>query len=109
LQDSLMEIQAQLQNTILMVTHDVDEAVLLSDRVVMLNVGPGATIGKILKVELPRPRNRLELAENPAYIHARAEILHFLYDGHSSKSAAAAPESAKKEARLTLLRKAAGA
>ena len=109
LQDSLMEIQAQLQNTILMVTHDVDEAVLLSDRVVMLNVGPGATIGKILKVELPRPRNRLELAENPAYIHARAEILHFLYDAHGPKNGTTAPPAEKKEPKLTLLRrKAAG-
>jgi nitrate/nitrite transport system ATP-binding protein len=86
LQDSLMEIQAKLGNTILMVTHDVDEAVLLSDRVVMLNVGPGATIGRILEVTLPRPRHRLELAESPEYVHFRAEILHFLYDGHSARA-----------------------
>lgn len=84
LQDSLMEIQAQLGNTVLMVTHDVDEAVLLSDRVVMLNVGPGANIGRVLDVTLPRPRERLALAESPEYVHFRAEILHFLYAGHGA-------------------------
>jgi len=105
LQDSLMEIQARLGNTILMVTHDVDEAVLLSDRVVMLNVGPGARIGNILQVDLPRPRNRLALAENPAYIHARAEILRFLYDGHSAHNTAAPASPVAKVSRLQLLRR----
>jgi nitrate/nitrite transport system ATP-binding protein len=105
LQDSLMEIQARLGNTILMVTHDVDEAVLLSDRVVILNVGPGARIGNILQVDLPRPRNRLALAENPAYIHARAEILRFLYDGHSAHNNAAPASPATKVSRLQLLRR----
>ena len=89
LQDSLMAIQAKLGNTVLMVTHDVDEAVLLSDRVVMLNVGPGATIGRILDVQLERPRHRLDLAETPTYAHYRAEILRFLYDGHGPSQAAA--------------------
>jgi len=89
LQDSLMDIQAKLGNTVLMVTHDVDEAVLLSDRVVMLNVGPGATIGRILDVQLERPRHRLDLAETPTYAHYRADILRFLYDGHGPSQAAA--------------------
>jgi nitrate/nitrite transport system ATP-binding protein len=80
LQDSLMEIQASLNNTVLMVTHDVDEAVLLSDRVVMMSVGPAATIARIEEVDLPRPRHRLALAEDPQYNHARAEILRFLHD-----------------------------
>ncbi len=79
LQDSLMEIHAQLGNTVVMVTHDVDEAVLLSDRIVMMANGPGATIGNTLSVELPRPRRRLVLAEHPAYIHARSAVMHFLY------------------------------
>ncbi len=95
LQDSLMEIQTRLGNTVLMVTHDVDEAVLLSDRVVMLNVGPGATIGKVLDVALPRPRERLALAESADYHHCRAEILRFLYDGHSGQDSAASPPAAK--------------
>jgi nitrate/nitrite transport system ATP-binding protein len=62
-----------------MVTHDVDEAVLLSDRIVMMTNGPAATIGEILAVDLPRPRNRLQLAENPHYHHLRGQVLEFLY------------------------------
>ncbi len=54
--DSLLEIHAQTRNTIVMVTHDVDEAVLMSDRVVMMNNGPAASIGLILDIDLPRPR-----------------------------------------------------
>lgn len=81
LQDALMDIQQQLQNTVLMVTHDVDEAVLLADRVVMLNVGPRASIGQVLEVSLPRPRQRLALAESTEFHHCRAEILRFLHDG----------------------------
>ena len=80
LQDALMEIHANLGNTVIMITHDVDEAVLLSDRIVMMNNGPAATIGAILNVELPRPRERLALADNPEYNHYRHEVLTFLYD-----------------------------
>jgi nitrate/nitrite transport system ATP-binding protein len=80
LQDTVMEIHANLRNTVIMITHDVDEAVLLSDRVVMLTNGPAATIGEDLKVDLPRPRKRLELANDPAYMAARGEVLRFLYD-----------------------------
>ncbi|MEW6765011.1 MAG: ABC transporter ATP-binding protein [Pseudomonadota bacterium] len=80
LQDSLMEIQADLGNTVIMITHDVDEAVLLSDRIVMMTNGPAATVGEILKVDLPRPRNRLELADDAAYNHYRHEVLKFLYE-----------------------------
>ena len=80
MQDSLIEIQARLNNTVIMITHDVDEAVLLSDRIVMMTNGPAATIGEILQVELPRPRNRVQLADNPKYNHYRAEVLKFLYE-----------------------------
>jgi len=80
LQDEVIRIQAELGNTVLMITHDVDEAVLLSDRVVMMTNGPAATIGQILEVDLPRPRNRIELAENKTYNHCRQEILSFLYE-----------------------------
>ncbi|WP_421736424.1 ABC transporter ATP-binding protein [Caulobacter sp.] len=79
LQDSVMEIHAALQNTVLMVTHDVDEAALLSDRIVMMTNGPRASIGQVLDVALPRPRDRLAVAENPTYIHARAAVIEFLY------------------------------
>ena len=80
LQDSLMEIHADLKNTVIMITHDVDEAVLLSDRIVMMTNGPAATIGEILKIGLPRPRRRLTLADDAAYNHYRAEVLRFLYE-----------------------------
>eukprot|EP00903_Cladosiphon_okamuranus_P004296 g4294.t1 len=73
MQDSLMEIQNELNNTVIMITHDVDEAVLLSDRIVMMTNGPAATIGEILDVDLERPRNRLALADDPNYNRLRAE------------------------------------
>ena len=79
LQDELVKIVAATGSTVLMVTHDVDEAVLLSDRIVMMTNGPEATIGGIVNVELPRPRDRVELAENAQYHHYRTEVLEFLY------------------------------
>ena len=80
LQDSLMEINCELNNTVIMITHDVDEAVLLSDRIVMMSNGPAATIGEILSVNLDRPRDRLALAEDVEYANYRSQILRFLYD-----------------------------
>ncbi|MCD1598256.1 ABC transporter ATP-binding protein [Rheinheimera aquimaris] len=80
LQDSLMDIQAQLNNTVIMITHDVDEAVLLSDRIVMMTNGPAATIGEILQIKLPRPRNRIALADCATYNHYRHQVLSFLYE-----------------------------
>ncbi len=87
LQDELMKIMAKSGATAVMVTHDVDEAVLLSDRIVMMTNGPSATIGDILTVDLPKPRNRLELAENKDYNHLRSEVLRFLYERHAKKAA----------------------
>lgn len=87
LQDELMGIMAKSGATAVMVTHDVDEAVLLSDRIVMMTNGPSATIGEILDVKLPRPRNRLELAEDQTYNHIRSEVLRFLYERHAKKAA----------------------
>jgi nitrate/nitrite transport system ATP-binding protein len=89
LQDSVMEIHAKLGNTVMMITHDVDEAVLLSDRVVMMTNGPAATIGEILDVDLPRPRRRLELAVAPEYARCRAAVLEFLYARHRVPARAA--------------------
>ncbi len=80
LQEELMRIVSAAGATTLMVTHDVDEAVLLSDRIVMMTNGPAATIGRILDVKLPRPRERLALAEDPAYHRLRGEVLKFLYE-----------------------------
>src|SRR5690349_2305454 len=90
LQDELLKIVERMQYTVVMVTHDVDEAVLLSDRIVMMTNGPAATIGEILRVDLARPRNRVELAEDPAYTHFRKAVLDFLYTrhGHVERQAA---------------------
>ncbi len=87
LQDELMRIVQETKATTLMVTHDVDEAVLLSDRIVMMTNGPSATIGEILDVDLPRPRDRLKLAEDPHYHHLRGQVLSFLYQKHLKQAA----------------------
>src|SRR6266481_6627071 len=83
LQDSVMAIHQKLRNTVLMITHDVDEAVLLSDRIVMMTNGPAARIGEVLDVPLARPRRRLELSANATYLKCRQRVLEFLYERHS--------------------------
>src|SRR4051812_27195375 len=90
LQDELLQIVATTQSTVVMVTHDVDEAVLLADRIVMMTNGPAATIAEILSVDLPRPRSRVELAEDTRYLHCRKAVIDFLYtrQAHVEKQAA---------------------
>jgi nitrate/nitrite transport system ATP-binding protein len=88
LQDSVMQIHAKLGNTVLMITHDVDEAVLLSDRIVMMTNGPSARIGEVLDVPLVRPRKRLSLAADPTYLKCRQRVLEFLYERHRFVEAA---------------------
>jgi nitrate/nitrite transport system ATP-binding protein len=89
LQDELLEIVARTHSTVVMVTHDVDEAVLLSDKIVMLTNGPAATIGEVLSVELQRPRNRVPLADSPQYLKYRKAVIDFLYtrQAHVEKAA----------------------
>jgi nitrate/nitrite transport system ATP-binding protein len=89
LQDSVMDIHSRLKNTMIMITHDVDEAVLLSDRIVMMTNGPAATIGEVMEVKLERPRKRLDLVEDATYTHARAGVLEFLYARHKAPAIAA--------------------
>ena len=79
LQDELLRIVDQTGSTVVMVTHDVDEAVLLSDRIVMMTNGPAATIGDIVQVALPRPRDRVALAHDAQYNAYRTQVLEFLY------------------------------
>ena len=83
-----MALHQKLNNTVLMITHDVDEAVLLSTRIVMMTNGPSAKIGEILDVQLPHPRKRLELASNPTYLKCRQRVLEFLYERHRFVEAA---------------------
>ena len=94
-----MDIQKELNNTVIMITHDVDEAVLLSDRIVMMTNGPAATIGEILDIDLERPRNRLQLADDPRYNHYRHQVLSFLYEKQrkTDDSQTAAQSSAPAE------------
>jgi nitrate/nitrite transport system ATP-binding protein len=96
LQDEVIRIQAELGNTVMMITHDVDEAVLMSDRVVMMTNGPAATVGQVMEVPLPRPRNRIALAGDTVYNHCRQEILSFLYE----KQRKVEPISARTSASL---------
>ena len=103
LQDEVMRIQSELQNTVMMITHDVDEAVLLSDRIVMMTNGPSATIGQVLDIDLPRPRDRLELADDARYTHYRHEVLSFLYEKQRkvepiARARARAPEAVARSA-----------
>jgi nitrate/nitrite transport system ATP-binding protein len=89
LQDSIMDIHADLSNTVIMITHDVDEAVLLSDRIVMMTNGPSATVGEILDVPIARPRHRVQLVDDPQFNHCRSEVLRFLYERHAHGQATA--------------------
>jgi len=92
LQDELLKIVAATGSTVVMVTHDVDEAVLLSDRIVMMTNGPAATIGDIVQVALPRPRDRVALAHDPLYGGYRSAVLEFLY--HRQAHPARTPQTA---------------
>ncbi len=85
LQEHLMRIQQNVKNTVIIITHDIDEAVLLSDRVIMMTNGPEATIGEILEVDLERPRHRVSLQHDPEYIRCREAILSFLYEKYAKE------------------------
>jgi branched-chain amino acid transport system ATP-binding protein len=87
LQDAVAEIHARVGCTVLMITHDVDEAVYLSDRIVMMTNGPSATIGEILDVQLPRPRSRAMIADEPRFNHYRLRVLDFLHTRHAARAA----------------------
>ena len=88
LQDSVMDIHRETKSTAIMITHDVDEAVLLSDRIVMMTNGPSATIGEICEVRLERPRRRLEVCDTAEYARCRKQVLQFLYERHAHHKAA---------------------
>lgn len=93
LQDVLIDLLAEDRRTALMVTHDVDEALFLSDRIVLMTNGPAATVGKIVQVPFGRPRNRMAVIENPEYYKLREEILDFLEAPHETiGNAAIKPE-----------------
>jgi len=106
MQESLMEIHSTLGNTVIMITHDVDEAVLLSDRIVMMTNGPAASIGEILEIDLPRPRDRVELSGNEKYNLYRHNVLQFLYERqrHPSEDKTDTVEEEKKTSPLSIVK-----
>jgi len=93
LQQVLIDLWQKDRKTALMVTHDVDEALFLSDRVVMMTSGPAATVGEILEVKFPRPRSRKQLLEDPDYYRLRAELIGFLEERSHHRPARPAPAS----------------
>jgi nitrate/nitrite transport system ATP-binding protein len=99
LQEVLMDVWRRTQVTAICVTHDVDEAILLADRVVMMTNGPNARIGKIMPVDLPRPRTRKALLSHPDYYRYRAEVLSFLeeYEGGAGPKKDTAPAASEVE------------
>lgn len=80
LQDSVMEIQKEIDTTVVLITHDVDEAVLMSDKIVMMSNGPAAKVGELLEIDLPRPRERVALSKNEQFNYYRQQVLSFLYE-----------------------------
>lgn len=78
IQDELMRMWSATGSTIFMVTHDVDEAILLSDRIALMSNGPEAEVAEVLEVEIPRPRSREKMIDTPEYMQLRSRILHFL-------------------------------
>ena len=94
-----MEVWSRTKVTAICVTHDVDEAILLADRVVMMTNGPQATIGKIVNVDLPRPRTRKALLEHPDYYLYREQVLNFLEEyEHGATPAPKAAAKSRQEA-----------
>jgi nitrate/nitrite transport system ATP-binding protein len=80
IQDELVRMWTASRNTVFMVTHDVDEAILLSDRIALMTSGPDARLAELVDVKIPRPRTRAELIDDPEYVRVRAHILHFLVE-----------------------------
>lgn len=97
LQDQLMKICEESKVTAVMVTHDVDEALLLSDRIVMLTNGPEAQIGQILEVNIPRPRKRMEVVNHPSYYALRGEMVYFLNQQKRVKQRRAAQQKSAQQ------------
>ena len=97
LQQVLLDLWGRDQKTALMVTHDVDEAVFLADRVVMMTNGPEAEVGDILEIKFPRPRNRKELMEDPEYYRLRQHLITFLEDYAHHPEKDTPPEPPKSE------------
>jgi nitrate/nitrite transport system ATP-binding protein len=98
LQDQLIQLCAETHKTVLMVTHDVDEALLLADRIVLMTNGPAATVGEIVTVPFARPRDRLTIIDDPQYHQARKQLLSFLEERAAPSGSAHASVPARQTA-----------
>lgn len=96
IQEELMHMWNATRNTIFMVTHDVDEAILLSDRIALMTNGPGARLAECIPVDIARPRSREALIENPAYTRLRTHVLHFLLRGSAQRQERAVEAEARR-------------
>jgi len=101
LQDSVMEIQKELNTTVVLITHDVDEAVLMSDKIVMMSNGPAAKVGELLSIDLPRPRERVALSKNEQFNFYRQQVLSFLYEKKGVVNFSVAKQENNNRARKT--------
>ena len=96
LQDSVMEIQKELNTTVILITHDVDEAVLMSDKIVMMSNGPAAKVGELLEIDLERPRERVALSKSDQFNYYRQQVLSFLYEKKGVVNFTAAKQESEK-------------
>jgi nitrate/nitrite transport system ATP-binding protein len=95
IQEELVRMWSATRNTVFMVTHDVDEAILLSDRIALMTNGPEAELAEIIDVTIPRPRTRAELIDSPDYVRIRNHVLHFLVKGAKKERHTGTPDSPK--------------
>jgi nitrate/nitrite transport system ATP-binding protein len=102
IQDQLLEICGRTQQTVFMITHDVDEALYLSDRVLLMSNGPAAQIAQSLEVTLPRPRDRVSLLRSLPYFELRSKVLEFLVGGHARAADAELTERSHSDAPTAL-------
>ena len=103
LQDELMRLWEAERKTVLMVTHDVDEALLLADRIALMTNGPAATVGEIVVVPFERPRDRLRISDDPMYDRARDHLLSFLEERAGAAQAKQRPLEEKQKEPVTVV------
>mgnify|MGYP001278068910 FL=1 len=92
IQDELLKIWSQTEQTVFMITHDIDEAILLADRILLMTNGPQARVAESVEITIPRPRNRIEIVEHPNYYAIRNHLVQFL--GKRSREMAGQPTEA---------------
>ena len=92
IQDELLKIWSETQQTVFMITHDVDEAILLADRILLMSNGPNARVAESVKISIPRPRRRANIVEHPAYYHTRNYLVNFLVNRSGERTTVDSPK-----------------